>query len=288
VLGARLLDRIGKGMRGAPRDALIAEVTPEPVMGAAYGLRQSLDAAGAFVGPALATVLLLFFALDYRTLFWAALIPGACCLLLIVLGVREPEIHLSGRRPVPLPWRELLTIRSRAFHGVVIVGILFSLARFSNAFIVLRAADVGITPSLIPLVMVAMNAVFSLASYPFGRLADKVSAEMLLGVGLLLLIVSDAVFAWVPTPAGVLSGVALWGLHLGATQGLFAVLIARSAPQDRKATAFGVFNFFSGLAMLASGLIAGVLWQFAGAQASFAGGAVFAAACLLSIRFVRL
>ena len=291
VFGARLFDRIGKGLRGAPRDAIVAEVTPKEILGTAYGLRQSLDAAGAFVGPALASLLLFLWAADFRTIFWAALIPGICCLILILVGVEEKAASSSDARPVPRPWRDFFTMDSPAFRCLVLLGVLFSLARFSNAFIVLRAADAGIAVALIPLIMVGMNLVFSLASYPFGRLADKLSPVKLLGLGLLLLMTSDAVFALWATPAGIGLGVVLWGLHLGATQGIFSVMIARTAPADRKATAFGIFNFFSGIAMLAAGLIAGILWESVGPAASFGGGALFAAvslALLASSRFSSL
>ncbi|MBP3439093.1 MAG: MFS transporter [Sutterella sp.] len=291
VFGARLFDRIGKGLRGAPRDAIVAEVTPKEILGAAYGLRQSLDAAGAFVGPALASLLLFLWAADFRTIFWAALIPGICCLILILVGVEEKAAASSDARPVPRPWRDFFTMESPALRSLVLLGVLFSLARFSNAFIVLRAADAGIAVALIPLIMVGMNLVFSLASYPFGRLADKLSPVKLLVLGLLLLMTSDAVFALWATPAGIGLGVVLWGLHLGATQGIFSVMIARTAPADRKATAFGIFNFFSGIAMLAAGLIAGILWESVGPAASFGGGALFAAvslALLTSRRFSAL
>lgn len=280
VFGARLFDRIGKGIRGAPRDAIVAEVTPKAILGAAYGLRQSLDAAGAFVGPAIASFLLFLWAADFRTIFWAALIPGVLCLLLILLGVEEKAASTADARPVPKPWRDFLTMDSPAFRSLVLLGVLFSLARFSNAFIVLRAADVGIEVALIPLIMVGMNLVFSLASYPFGRLADKLSPVKLLALGLLLLMLSDGVFALWATPVGIAAGVVLWGLHLGATQGIFSVMIARTAPVERKATAFGVFHFCSGIAMLAAGLLAGILWEVLGPSASFTGGALFAAVSL--------
>lgn len=285
VLFARLSDRIGKGLRGAPRDAIIADVTPKAVLGAAYGLRQALDSAGAFIGPLIATLLLLFWTSDFRWIFWVALIPGILCLLLIVFGVEEKAADGSRVRAAPRPLRDFLSFKSPAFRSLLLLGVLFSLARFSNAFIVLRAGECGVPTALIPMAMVGMNLVFSFSSYPFGKLADRVEPLKLLGLGLCFLIASDAAFALFASPWGVAAGIALWGLHLGASQGIMSFLVAKTAPEDRRATAFGVFNFFTGLSMLAAGLIAGVLWDLFGGAASFAGGAVFAALSLAVLFF---
>ncbi|MDO5532438.1 MFS transporter [Sutterella sp.] len=282
VLAARFFDRIGKGVRGAPRDAIVASVTPKEIWGAAYGLRQSLDAAGAFAGPALATLCLLFFTDDLRTIFWLALIPGALCILTIILGVENAD-GPTGKpaKAAPSGFMDFLRISSPAFRQVVILGALFSLARFSNAFLVLRAADSGIPTAAVPMLVVGMNVVYSLSCYPIGKLADRMEPVHLLGIGLVALAAADAVLALFATPAGVLAGMALWGLHLGATQGVFSLLIAESAPEEKRATAFGIFNFASGAAILLAGLCAGFLWDRIGAEATFWGGAVFALAALL-------
>lgn len=286
VLGARFLDRIGKGMRGAPRDAIVAEVTDEKIRGAAYGLRQSLDAAGAFVGPLLATVLLLFWTQDLRTLFWVALIPGAACLMLIIMGVENREIKTQTARPLSFQdYREVFT---SAFKQLLILGVVFSMARFSNAFIVLRADDIGVVQTWIPLLMVLMNAVFSFASYPFGKLADRISASKLLSLGLIFLALSDMTFAFCSNLAGLLLAIVLFGLHLAATQGILAAMVSRAAPSHLRATAFGVFNLFSGLALLFCGLISGTLWQMWGAQVSFLFAGLFALLSLLLTRLFRL
>lgn len=279
VLGARLFDRIGKGIRGAPRDALIAEVTPASVQGAAYGLRQSLDAAGAFIGPAIATALLLFWTDNFRVVFFIALIPGLACLLLIIFGVENTRISSESHSRMRIS--QLLGVGTPALRKIIFLGILFSLARFSNAFIVLRAADVGVAAAMVPMVMVLMNIAFSLSSYPFGLISDHIKPSMLLMVGLILLIFSDLVFASADTPYGILLGVILFGLHLGATQGIFATLVASVADSDRRATAFGLFNFFSGIALLVAGVFAGFLWEYYGACYSFLGGALFAFAALI-------
>lgn len=282
VFFARFADRIGKGVRGAPRDAIIADVSPKELLGASYGLRQSLDAAGAFVGPAIAAALLFTLTEDaFRTIFWLALIPGALCLMLILAGVENPKTpEVSGpRKPLPIT-REGLKRLTPAFRAVLVLGVLFSLARFSNAFIVLRAADAGIANAWIPLVMVGMNLVFSASSYPFGALADRVRPTTLLGVGLVLLVLSDVVFALWADVWGIGLGILLWGLHLGATQGVLSMLVAKTTDADWRATGFGLFNLASGMSLLVAGAAAGVLWDLAGPGASFGFGAVFALVAL--------
>ena len=238
VFGARFFDRIGKGIRGAPRDAIVAEVTPDSVRGAAYGLRQSLDAAGAFIGPALATILLMFFTENFRIIFWLALIPGLCCLALILFGVENVE---TEKKPVkePIEFKTFFLQISSAFKCLLVIGIVFSLARFSNAFMILRAADCGVPAALIPLILVGINLVFAASSYPFGKLADHLSSSKFLALGLIFLIASDSVFALWPTPYAVACGVVLFGLHLGASQGIFSMMVAKLAPAAFKATAFG-------------------------------------------------
>ena len=280
VLGARVADRIGKGLRGAPRDALVADVTPEAVRGAAFGLRQSLDAAGAFVGPLLASVLLLCWTDDYRSIFWVALIPGVLCLLLILFCVEEGNAPANGNREKTakrsLPKFHVLS--DSAFRSLVVLGSLFAVARFSNAFIGAAA---------IPLLIMGMNLVFSAASYPFGKWADKTDPKTLLAIGIGILIFADLAFALLPTQWGVLIGVVLMGLHLGATQGIFSMLVAATAPENERASAFGIFGFSSGLSAVAAGLLAGLLWDAFGQEATFLGGALLALFALAWLRLHR-
>lgn len=287
VVFARFADRIGKGLRGAPRDALIADITPKASLGAAYGLRQALDAAGAFIGPLIAAGLLFFLTLDMRTVFWVAFIPGILCLTLIVFGVKGKE---SGPAPQKQHFNKekflaLLKLKNPAWRFVVLLGILFSLARFSNAFIILRASDAGIANAFIPLVMVAMNLVFSAASFPFGQLADRLNPEKLLCVSLSLLIVSDLSFALLGNLTGIAFGVFFWGLHLASSQGVFSLIIARAAPEDYRASAFGVFNFFSGIALLFAGICAGLFWDAFGPTGTFLFGATIA---LITLTLTRI
>lgn len=287
VLAARFFDRIGKGLRGAPRDAIVADVTDESIRGAAYGLRQSLDAAGAFVGPLLATLLLLLWTEELRSIFWIALIPGAACLALILFGVEDNVTPTVNTKHIA--WKDLKIVMTPAFVQLVILGTLFSLARFSNAFIVLRAADIGIEHAWIPMTVVLMNIAFSLSSYPFGKLADKLNPMKLLALGMVLLALANLLFAYAANYRILAAGIVLFGMHLGATQGIFSTIISEIAPSEVRATAFGIFNFFSGLALLASGLVAGSLWEYMGAQYCFGGGVVFALITLSLIpRFKQL
>lgn len=274
VLAARFADRIGKGLRGAPRDALVADITPPQYRGAAFGLRQALDTVGAFTGPLLAAGLMLLWANDYRRIFWIALVPGVLAVLLLALGVREPAKTAPSKGVNPLS-RASLRRLAGAYWWVVATGAVFMLARFSEAFLVLRAMQGGMRPALVPLVMVAMNAVYMLSAYPFGKLADSVDHRRLLVAGLGFLVLADLVLAHSGQWPAVLLGVALWGLHMGMTQGLLAVMVAQAAPPDLKGTAFGMFNLVSGIAMLAASVVAGVLWQRVGAAATFYAGAAF-------------
>ena len=279
VLGARLLDRIGKGIRGAPRDALVADITPEGLRGAAFGLRQSLDTVGAFLGPLLAVGLMLLWANDFRAVFWVAVIPGVLAVGLLLFGVQEPERHTGAKRSNPIS-RENLRRLSPAYWWVVGIGALFTLARFSEAFLVLRAEQGGISLAFVPLFMVAMNLIYAASAYPFGKLADRMSHTQLLTYGLFVLLVADLVLASSNHWSIVLLGVGLWGVHMGMTQGLLATMVADAAPADLRGSAFGFFNLMSGIAMLIASVTAGLLWDQLGAAFTFYAGAAF---CLLTL-----
>lgn len=284
VFAARIADRIGKGIRGAPRDALLTDMTPLEVRGAAFGLRQSLDTVGAFLGPLLAVGLMLLWANDFRAVFWVAVIPGLLAVALLLFGIREPDSS-SARQPVNPLRRENLRRLKSGYWWVVALGALFTLARFSEAFLVLRAEQGGVAIALVPLVMVAMNLVYAGAAYPFGKLSDRVSHVRLLVLGLIVLIAADLVLAKDEHWSMVLGGVLLWGLHLGITQGLLARMVADTAPTELRGTAFGVFNLVSGLAMLLASVVAGVLWTQLGAAYTFYAGAAFCVLTLLVLRW---
>jgi MFS family permease len=286
VLAARFIDRIGKGLRGAPRDALIADLTPPAMRGAAYGLRQSLDTVGAFLGPVLAIVLMVAFDDDFRTVFWFAVIPGALAVLLLALGVREPERPPAA--VIERPWRrEAMARLPRAYWTTVAVGAVFTLARFSEAFLLLRAQQAGLALAWTPLVLIGMNVVFALSAYPFGTLADRIDHRHLLAAGLAVLVAADLLLALGTSAWALAGGIALWGLHMGMTQGLLATMVAASAPATLRGTAFGVFNLASGVAVLVASVLAGWLWDRYGAPATFLAGAAFAMAALVALLWPR-
>ncbi len=279
VLTARLLDRIGKGVRGAPRDALVADIAPPHLRGAAFGLRQALDTVGAFLGPLLAVGLMLLWANDFRAVFWVAVIPGILSVTLLLFGIREPERSKSEKRINPIH-RVNLKHLNTSYWWVVAIGAIFMLARFSEAFLVLRGLQAGIPIALTPLVMVAMNLVYAVSAYPFGKLSDRVQHTRLLALGLVVLIAADLVLAHSYNWSTVLAGVALWGIHMGMTEGLLAAMVADTAPADLRGTAYGFFNLMSGLAMLVASGLAGLVWDRFGAAITFYTGAAF---CLLAL-----
>jgi MFS family permease len=286
VFGARLIDRIGKGVRGAPRDALVADLVPPAQRGAAYGLRQSLDTVGAFLGPVIAIGLMLLWANDIRAVFWAAVVPGVLAVVVLALAVKEPPRGAGEPRVNPIR-RENLQRLSRAYWEVVALGAVFTLARFSEAFLVLRAQQGGLDLAWTPLVLIAMNVVYALGAYPFGRLADRMGHRGLLAWGLAVLVAADLLLAFADRGALLWAGVALWGLHMALTQGQLAALVAEAAPADLRGTAFGVFSLSSGAALLAASLLAGWLWDRLGAPSTFLAGAAIAAAALVLVARLR-
>ena len=281
VVAARFIDRIGKGIRGAPRDALMADISPGHLRGASFGLRQSLDTIGAFAGPLLAMLLMWLFANNIAAVFWFAVIPAFLAMAFMIFGVQEPE-RPPGLRKVksPLSRQELKRLGGR-YWTVVAVAVVFTLARFSEAFLLLKAQSTGLPILLVPAVMVVMNLVYALAAYPAGVMSDNGGRRKILIVGLSFLIVADLVLALSSGVIGVMIGVALWGLHMGFTQGLLTTLIADTAPAELRGTAFGMYNLLTGLALLAASIIAGALWDWIGPQATFLTGAAFTTVSLV-------
>ncbi|MFC5437806.1 MFS transporter [Rhodanobacter umsongensis] len=283
VITARFVDRIGKGIRGAPRDALIADLAPSELRGASFGLRQSLDTAGAFIGPALAIGLMWLTADNIRWVFWAALPPAFAALALVLFVVHDRPAQAREKRVhAPLSRVELVRLPP-LYWGVVSIAAVFTLARFSEAFLVLRAQELGLALALIPLVLVVLNVVYAFSSYPVGVLADRFDRGTLLALGVAVLAVSDMVLALVGGLGGLALGVVLWGLHMGMTQGLLATLVADAAPANLRGTAFGVFNLVSGLALLAASAVAGTLWDAFGSRATFLAGAGIATITVLAL-----
>jgi len=285
LAGARFLDRVGKGIRGAPRDALVADIAPPHLRGAAFGLRQSLDTVGAFIGPAIAIGLMWAFADNYRLVFWVAVIPAAAAVVVLALFVTEPKRDRAAAVKFPLHLDELKKLGA-PYWRVVIVASVFTLARISEAFLILAARDAGLPIAATPLVLVGMNIVYALSAYPVGVLADRGGRRVLLAAGLVALVLADVALAFSNSLTGVAVGVALWGFHMGATQGLLAAMVADAAPADLRGTAFGVFNLAGGVALLLASLGAGALWDAFGPAAAFLASAVCAAAALAGIRLL--
>lgn len=290
ILSARFMDRIGKGIRGAPRDALIADLAPTAIRGAAFGLRQTLDTVGAFTGPLLAVVLMLLSGNDYRLIFWLALIPGLISVTLLAFGISEPSCNKDQQekkmREPPLNLAKLRQLKG-PYWWVVLMGAVFTLARFSEAFLVLRAMESGIPPAWLPLVMVFMNVVYALSAYPFGALSDRTGHPALLFSGILMLLAADLILAASTECLYLLLGLTLWGLHMGMTQGLMARLVADTAPNNLRGTAFGFFNLTGGVALLLASTLAGLVWDRLGASYTFYCGAIFCLMALMLLLAVR-
>jgi MFS family permease len=287
VAAARFVDRIGKGIRGAPRDALIADLTPADLRGNAFGLRQSLDTVGAVLGPLVAVMFMALLADNFTAVFWIAVVPAFLSLATIVFVVHEPE-RTPGSRVVRQPFsRAELARLGAAYWMVVGVSAIFTLARFSEAFLLLRAQSVGLSLTFIPIVMVVMNVVYTFSAWPAGVLSDSVGRYGVLTVGFALLIVADLVLAIWHSVSTLMIGVALWGLHMGLTQGLLAALVADTAPPELRGTAFGIFNLVSGVALLAASIVAGALWEAVGPSGTFIAGASITAIALAALPVAR-
>ena len=287
LVAARFVDRIGKGIRGAPRDALVSDISPPHLSGASFGLRQSLDTVGAFVGPLLAIGLMWWTADNFRAVFWIAVVPGFLSLAVMLLAVEEPP-RPDGIHGIDNPLSlEAIKRLGQVYWRVVMIGVVFTLARFSEAFLILRAQNVGLGVMWVPAVLVGMNVVYALSAYPAGVLSDRLDRKGLLAAGLVMLAGADLALAAMPNLTGVALGVALWGLHMGFTQGLFAALVADASPPDLRGTAFGFFNLLTGIAMLAASVVAGALWDGYGPAGTFFAGLTFALAALLGLLAMR-
>lgn len=287
LVAARFIDRVGKGIRGAPRDALIADISPIGLRGASFGLRQSLDTVGAFVGPLAAIGLMWWTADHFATVFWVAVVPAFLSFGLIAFAVKEPEPDAS-REPAknPLNTAAMRQLGS-VYWRIVAVGVVFTLARFSEAFLILRAQNIGLNAMWVPAVLVLMNITYALSAYPAGVLSDRINRTALLALGLVFLAGADLVLALLPSLSGLALGIVLWGLHMGLTQGLLSALVADTAPPNLRGTAFGYFNLFTGLALLAASVIAGALWDAYGAAGTFLAGLGFALVALVGLLAVR-
>ena len=287
LIAARFVDRVGKGIRGAPRDALVADIAPTHLRGASFGLRQSLDTVGAFLGPLLGIGLMWWTADNFRAVFWVAVVPAFLAFALMIFAVREPARPERLRKiHNPISLAEIKRLGA-SYWWIVGIATVFTLARFSEAFLILRAQSVGLPIMLVPAVLVLMNVVYALAAYPAGVASDRMNRTTLLIVGLVLLIAADLALALLPSIGGVALGVVLWGLHMGLTQGMFATLVADASPPELRGTAYGFFNLLTGVAMLAASVIAGALWDATGPKGTFVAGACLAFLALAGLLGVR-
>lgn len=283
ILAARFTDRVGKGIRGAPRDALIADVTPADMRGAAYGLRQALDTVGAFAGPLLAVALMALYANDFREVFWWSVPPALIAVVLLVVAVHEPVGGKpNGHKGWPIHRADLARLPV-AYWVAVGIAVVMTLARFSEAFLLLKSQQAGLPLALVPLVMVLMNVVYAAVATPAGVWSDRIGRRKVLALGLAVLVAADLTLAFAPGLGGLALGVACWGGYLGLTQGLLSALVADTAPEDRRGTAFGIFNLVTGVALLAASTLAGLLWQNFGSSTTFAAGAAFAAVAAVGL-----
>ncbi len=287
VVVARFVDRLGKGIREAPRDALITDLTPAGARGASFGLRQALDTIGAVVGPLIAIALMWLTADRFATVFWIAVVPAACAVLLIVFAVKEPARRADAGKPRPALHGADLRRLDAAFWRVIVIAALFSLARFSEAFLLLRASALGLPAALAPAALVVMNVAYAASAYPLGALSDRTDRSVILGVGLIVLVAADLMLALTSSWIGLAAGIALWGIHLGCTQGLLSALVADAAPEDLRGTAFGVFYLVTGAALLGASFLAGLIWDVAGPSATFATGAGLAGVTLVVLLAAR-
>jgi MFS family permease len=287
LVAARFIDRIGKGIRGAPRDALVADLSPAHVRGASFGLRQSLDTVGAFLGPLLAIGLMLLTVNNFTLVFWIAVVPAFLSLLLIVFAVREPERPANLRQVRnPISRAEVRQLGS-AYWWVVAIATVFTLARFSEAFLLLKAQSVGLAIALVPAVFVLMNVIYALSAYPAGVLSDRIDRSAVLIIGFALLATADVILAFAQSMPGAAFGIIAWGLHMGLTQGLLATLVADIAPVELRGTAFGVFNLAGGVAILAASIIAGALWDLVGPRGTFLAGGALTGLALCGLLLIR-
>lgn len=281
IVLAKAMDRVGKGIRGTPRDAIVAAVSPPEIRGASFGLRKSLDTVGGFAGPLIAIGAMALLAGDIRAVFWIAAIPAALCMIVLVFFVHEPPGNRSMTR-VSIRFADAFRL-NRAVWGVIGLASIIMLARFSEAFVLLKSLEAGFTPVWVPLSLVIMHAAYGLTAFPAGRLSDRIGTSGLLVCSLGFLIAAHLTLASVATVWVYVLGTVLWGLHMGFSQGLLGAMIARVTPDHLKGSAFGTFNLVTGVVVLAGNTLAGWLWHSAGSTTPFLVGAALATVATIGI-----
>jgi MFS family permease len=262
IFVARFVDRLGKGIRGAPRDSLIADSTSTKIRGTAYSLRQTLDTLGAVLGPIFAIIILYLTTNNFRLVLWFAVIPAVLCIVVLIFGVKESTLKKNiSRKKSYFLFENFLKITPVIWLFFLTVFIL-NLGHFSEAFLLLRSQEIGLKVSFIPVVFVVMNVAYAIVAVPFGHLADRGGFFILIVCGFLILVLADIILALTNSVGWMFVGIIFWGIHLGMTQGLLLAMISKLSPLELRGTSFGLFHAISGVALLTASLIAGYLWQY--------------------------
>jgi MFS family permease len=283
VLASRFMDRFGKGIRNAPRDALIAESCEDLRLGRSFGFHRGMDTLGAVVGPAVAFGLLTYFNGQYRLVFWLSMIPGALAVLTIIFFIREIRVCpiLEAERP-KLGWKSF----SGSYKFFIVVATLFSLGNSSDVFLILRAQNVGVPVAVIPLVYLTYNVIYSLGALPAGILSDRIGPKPIIFLAFIFFGFIYLGFAKASQPSHIWWLFIFYGIFMAMTEGVQKAFLTTLIPKEFKATGFGLYNTLIGLAVLPASLIAGILWDRLGPQATFLYGT--ATAWLAAFLFIFL
>ena len=284
VFAARVIDRIGKGLRDAPRDAFMTDVTPAKVRGSGFGLRLAFYTTGFVIGPLAAMEVMQLSGDNFRLVFWLAVIPAVLAIIILIFGITEHASTKFVPRPLLLR-RSEFALFTGAFWWAIAVASLLSLARFSYAFLILKAYGIGVDAAYVPIVLVLMHLVYAAAAYPFGVLADHMDRRLQLGIGAAILIAADMVLATANVGWMAAIGAGLWGLQMAATQGLLSASVADAAPEELRGTAFGIYDMSVGLATFVASAAAGALWMVGGSPLAFGFSGLIAAAAILLLLF---
>lgn len=287
IVLARAMDRVGKGIRGAPRDAIVAAVTPQGMRGASFGLRKSLDTVGGFLGPLIAIAAMLLLAGDIVTVFWLAALPAGMAVAVLIFAVREPAESRAEIKNIPaFRFADAFRLNPAIWTVICLAGVIM-LARFSEAFLLLKSVEAGFSLTWVPVSIVIMHGVYGLCAYPVGKLSDTIGNTGLLLCSLVFLVVAHLTIAFSATVWEFVIGIVFWGLHMGFSQGLLGAMVADASPAGLRASAFGAFNLVTGIVLLIGNVAAGWLWQDLGSHAPFIAGALLSLFAFFAIAVLQ-